>query len=101
MSSSATFPASAAIRRRVFAPSPEKSNEALDALGNDIQWQETFVTGDKTYCVYLAASEELIREHARTSGFPANRISEVVTVIDPSTAALQGAAPRVERAQAA
>jgi hypothetical protein len=78
-----------------------KSNEALDALGNDIQWQETFVTGDKTYCVYLAASEELIREHARTSGFPANRISEVVTVIDPSTAALQGAAPRVERAQAA
>lgn len=69
-----------------FCEIAKKSNEALNALGKDIQWQETYVAGDKTYCVYLAENEDIIREHARTSGFPANRISQVVTVMDPSTA---------------
>jgi hypothetical protein len=62
------------------------SNNVLDALGKGIQWQETFVTGDKTYCVYLASDESLVHEHARLSGFPANRVSEVKRIIDPSTA---------------
>ncbi|UGQ45430.1 DUF4242 domain-containing protein [Massilia endophytica] len=70
-----------------FCAIAKTSNAALDALGNDIQWQETFVVADKTYCVYLAKDADIIRKHAETSGFPANRISEVVTVIDPSSAA--------------
>lgn len=64
------------------------SNAALAALGPDIQWQESYVTGDKTFCVYLARDAEIIREHARRSGFPANVITEVRRVIDPTTAAL-------------
>ncbi len=64
----------------------KKSNAALDSLGNDIQWQESFVVADKTYCVYLAKDKAVIEEHAKRSGFPATRISEVMMVIDPSTA---------------
>jgi hypothetical protein len=62
------------------------SNQALAKLGPDIQWVESYVVADKTYCVYLARDEEVIREHARLSGFPANRISEIETTIDPTTA---------------
>lgn len=51
-----------------------------------VQWIESFVTGDRMYCVYIAASESLVREHARRGGFPADRISEVRTVIGPTTA---------------
>jgi hypothetical protein len=61
------------------------SNSALNQLGTGIQWVHSYVTANKTFCIYLAESEELIREHARISGFPANRITEVVTIIDPST----------------
>ena len=64
----------------------QKSNGVLDALGADIQWIESFVTGDKIFCVYLAKDESLIRKHAEKSGFPANRISEVKRMIDPTTA---------------
>jgi hypothetical protein len=64
-----------------------KSNDALNKLKPRIQWQETYITDDKTYCVYLAEDEAVIREHARLSGFPANVIHEVKAVIDPSTAA--------------
>jgi hypothetical protein len=60
------------------------SNEALARL-KDIQWQYSFVAADKTFCVYLAESEDLIREHARLSGFPADRITEIKEMIDPST----------------
>jgi hypothetical protein len=60
----------------------------LAELGPDIQWQESYVTGDKTFCVYLARDEEIIREHSRLSGFPANVITEVKRIIDPTTAAL-------------
>lgn len=62
-----------------------KSNAALAELGKDIQWVESFVTADKTFCVYLASSEEIIRKHAEISGFPANKITEVVRMIDPTT----------------
>ena len=58
----------------------------LRDLGPEIQWIHSYVTDDKIYCVYLAPSEELIKEHARQGGFPANRISEVKTIIDPATA---------------
>ena len=62
-----------------------QSNDALAKLRPRIQWQESYVTGDKTFCIYLADDEAVIREHARLSGFPANVITEVIAVIDPST----------------
>ena len=66
----------------------QASNKVLAELAPHIQWQESYVTGEKTFCVYLARDEEIIREHARLSGFPANRITEVRRMIDPTTAAL-------------
>jgi hypothetical protein len=62
-----------------------KSNEALKQLGPDIQWQESYVAGDKTFCVYLAKDEAVIRKHAELSGFPATKITEVRKMIDPTT----------------
>lgn len=58
----------------------------LQKLGTKIQWLQSWVTGDKIYCVYIAPDETLIREHARQGGFPANRISEIKEIIDPTTA---------------
>jgi len=58
----------------------------LQKMGPGIQWLRSYVTGDKLYCLYIAPNEEMIREHARLGGFPANRISEVKKVIDPTTA---------------
>jgi hypothetical protein len=58
----------------------------LRELGPEIQWVQSFVTDDKVYCVYIAPNEELVRKHAQKGGFPANRISEVRSVIDPTTA---------------
>ena len=63
-----------------------KSVAVLKELGPEIQWLQSYVTGDKLYCVYLASDEALIREHAKRGGFPANRISAVRRLIDPSTA---------------
>ncbi len=64
----------------------QKSCAVLLKLGPQIQWLESFVTGDKIYCVYIAPNEQLIREHAQQGGFPANRISEIKTTISPTTA---------------
>ena len=64
----------------------QKSCAVLNEMGPQIQWVESFVTDDRIYCVYLAASEDLIREHAQRGGFPANRISRVHKMIDPTTA---------------
>ena len=64
----------------------QTSCNVLRQLGPEIQWVESYVTGDKLYCVYIAPNPEIIREHAQRGGFPANRISEVVQVIDPTTA---------------
>lgn len=64
----------------------QRSNEVLARLGKDIQWVESYVTPDATVCVYLATSEDLIRQHAELSGFPATRILEVRRMIDPTTA---------------
>lgn len=63
-----------------------KSCSVLNKLGNDIQWIHSYVTDDKIYCVYTAPSEDLIRQHAEQSGFPANKISEVKAIIDPTRA---------------
>jgi Protein of unknown function (DUF4242) len=63
-----------------------KSNEALHQLGPEIQWVESFVAADKTFCVYLAKDEAIIQKHAELSGFPATKITEIGTVIDPMTA---------------
>jgi hypothetical protein len=64
----------------------EKSCGVLHDLGPQIQWVESYVTDDKIYCVYIAPNEKMIREHAERGGFPANRVSEVRAVIDPTTA---------------
>ena len=64
----------------------QKSCGVLQQLGPQIQWVQSYVTGDKIYCVYIAPNEEMVREHARQGGFPANRISEVKQIIDPTTA---------------
>jgi hypothetical protein len=64
-----------------------KSNEVLDQLAPDIQWVESFVADNKTFCVYLAKDEAVIRKHADISGFPATKITEVRRMIDPTTAA--------------
>lgn len=64
----------------------QKSCSVLQNLGPQIQWVESYVTADKIYCVYIAPSEDMIRAHAQQGGFPANRISEIKTVIDPTTA---------------
>jgi hypothetical protein len=63
-----------------------KSNGIIEGLGDGIEWLESYVSGDKIYCVYLARDEAVIRRHAEKGGFPANRISEVKRMIDPSTA---------------
>ena len=64
----------------------QKSCGVLKKLGPQIQWVESYVTDDKIYCVYIAPSEDLVREHAKQGGFPANRVSEVRGIIDPTTA---------------
>ena len=63
----------------------QKSCSVLKSLGPQIQWVESYVTDDKIYCVYIAPDEAMIKQHAEQGGFPANRISEVRTVIDPTT----------------
>lgn len=63
----------------------QKSCSVLNQLGSQIQWVESYVTDDKVYCVYIASSEDLIKRHAEQGGFPANRISQVRNMIDPTT----------------
>ncbi|MEE8534637.1 MAG: DUF4242 domain-containing protein [Kiloniellales bacterium] len=64
----------------------QKSNEVLAELAPDIQWNESFVAGDKTFCVYMAKDQDVIKEHAKRSGFPATKITEIKRMIDPATA---------------
>lgn len=72
--------------REQLREASQKSNGVLAELAPDIQWEHSYVAGDKIFCVYLAKDEEIIQEHARRSGFPATRITEVRKVIDPTTA---------------
>lgn len=80
------LPGAGSLNAETLRGISQKSCGVLKELGSEIQWVESFVTDDKIYCVYLAPSEELIREHAKRGGFPANRISQVKTIIDPTTA---------------
>jgi hypothetical protein len=64
----------------------QKSCSVLQNLGPQIQWLQSFVTDDKIYCVYIAPNEEMVREHARQGGFPANSVAQVRRIIDPTTA---------------
>lgn len=69
-----------------LADAAKTSNAALAKLSPRVQWQQSYVTADKTFCIYLAQDEQAIRDHAKLSGFPANRITEITSVIDPSSA---------------
>ena len=64
----------------------QKSCSVLSKLGPQIQWVQSYVTGDKIYCIYVAPNEQMVREHAKQGGFPANSVARVMTVIDPTTA---------------
>jgi len=71
----------------------QKSCSVLRNMGTDVQWVQSYVTGDKIYCIYIAPDEAAVREHAARGGFPANRISAVACVIDPTTAETSVAVP--------
>jgi len=64
----------------------QKSCSVLNTLGPQIQWVESYVTADQIFCVYIAPNEEMVREHARQGGFPANKVSEIKTIFDPTAA---------------
>lgn len=69
-----------------MAAAAARSNAALGQMNGRAEWVQSFVTADRTYCVYLADDEAAIQEHARISGFPANKVMEIGSIIDPSTA---------------
>jgi hypothetical protein len=69
-----------------FCGIAEQSNDALAKLAPKVQWVESFIAGDRTFCVYLATGEDMVRKHAEISGFPADRIIKIETIIDPTTA---------------
>jgi hypothetical protein len=79
------IPTVGSFEREQLRGAAAKSNEVLKALGPDIQWQESYVAGDKTFCVYLAKDEAIIKKHSEMSGFPATKITEVRKMIDPTT----------------
>jgi hypothetical protein len=74
------------FEREQLRDASRASNAVLAELGPDIQWVESFVTDDKTFCVYLAKDEAIIQRHAKMSGFPATKITEVKRLFDPTTA---------------
>jgi hypothetical protein len=80
------LPAIGTADRDALRAAASKSNEVLAELAPEIQWEHSYVAGDKTFCVYLAKDESVIHEHARRSGFPASKITEVGKMIDPTTA---------------
>jgi hypothetical protein len=80
------LPAVGSMEREQLKGAAAKSNAALAEIGTDIQWVESYVAENKTFCVYLAKNEDLIRRHAEISGFPANKITEIRRMIDPTTA---------------
>ena len=80
------IPAVGTFERDDLRAAAQKSNDVLAELGPGIQWVESYVAADKTFCVYLAEDEGIIQEHAEKSGFPATKITEVRKMIDPTTA---------------
>ena len=88
------------LERQQLAEAAAKSNEVLAQLGPDIQWVESYVAADKTFCVYLAKDEDIIRKHAEISGFPATRVTAVRKMIDPDMDCRLGLRPRRHRQEA-
>lgn len=80
------FPGAGKLSSQELKAISQKSCGVLNKMGPQIQWVESFVTGDKIYCVYVAPNEKMVREHAKQGGFPVNRVSQVTSVIDPTTA---------------
>jgi hypothetical protein len=80
------LPGAGNLTNEQFLGISQKSCSVLRNLGSEIQWLESYVTGDKIYCVYIAPNEAMVLEHARQGGFPANKVSEIKRVIDPTTA---------------
>jgi hypothetical protein len=80
------IPKVGSFEREQLKGAAAKSNEVLAQLAPDIQWIHSYVAGDKTFCIYMAKDEAVIRKHAEISGFPANKITEVRKMIDPTTA---------------
>jgi len=80
------IPGAGNLSRQQLQAISQKSCGVLNKMGPQIQWVQSYVTDNKIYCVYIAPNEEMVREHAKQGGFPANRISEVKSVIDPTTA---------------
>ena len=85
------MPGAGALSKDQLTAASQTSCGVLQALGPQIQWVESYVTDDKIYCIYVAPNKQLIEEHAKRGGFPANRISEVKSRIDPTTAEGRGA----------
>ena len=79
------IPEVGSFEREQLRAAAARSNEVLKQLGPDIQWQESYVAGDKTFCIYLARDETIIHKHAELSGFPATKITEIRKMIDPTT----------------
>src|SRR5271170_7602577 len=79
------IPKAGSLDQRQLKEAAIKSNEVLRQLGPDIQWVESYIAADKTFCVYLAKDEDIIKKHAEISGFPATKITEVRKMIDPTT----------------
>ena len=80
------IPGAGALSAQELKAISQKSCSVLSGMGPQIQWQQSYVTADKVYCIYIAPNEQMVREHAQQGGFPANRVSEVKSVIDPTTA---------------
>jgi hypothetical protein len=80
-----TIPGAGNLTQAELKDISQKSNGVLTEMGPGIQWVDSFVTQDKIYCIYRAENEELVREHAKRGGFPADKVSEVKTVISPAT----------------
>jgi hypothetical protein len=80
------IPGAGSLSQQQLQGISQTSCSVLQKMGPQIQWLQSYVTGDKIYCVYIAPNEEMIREHATQGGFPANRVSEIKSVIDPTTA---------------
>ena len=80
------IPGAGSLSQQELQGISQTSCGVLQKMGPQIQWLQSYVTGDKIYCVYIAPNEEMVREHASQGGFPANRISEIKSVIDPTTA---------------
>jgi len=79
------IPGIGSAEREQLREAAKKSNEVLRQMGVSIQWVETYVADEKTFCVYLADNEELIHKHAEISGFPATKVTEIRKIIDPTT----------------